>query len=154
MARVLIATDGSRLARHAADRALSLLGPGHDVTLVRVVQPPMPVIPIPGAPITAPVGDEFDQATDSLLREAEADLAATERSLGVEADTRTVTGDPATELCRIADDEDFDLLVVGSHGHGPLKRVLLGSVSHHVVYHGPCPVLVVRASVDDGVDDA
>ena len=42
--------------------------------------------------------------------------------------------------------EQFDVIVVGSHGRGFVKRVVLGSVSHHVLQHAPCPVLVVRAS--------
>ena len=37
-----------------------------------------------------------------------------------------------------------DVVVLGSHGHGWLQRVLLGSVSHHVLQHAPCPVLVMR----------
>jgi nucleotide-binding universal stress UspA family protein len=45
----------------------------------------------------------------------------------------------------LANAEDATLLVVGSHGRGPLRRALLGSVSHAVLYHAPCPVAVLRA---------
>jgi nucleotide-binding universal stress UspA family protein len=61
-----------------------------------------------------------------------------------------VHGDPAIEICRVAEEGQFDLVVIGSHGSGFLKRVLLGSVSHHVLHHAPCPVLVVRGERDDG----
>jgi nucleotide-binding universal stress UspA family protein len=46
----------------------------------------------------------------------------------------------------VAEQEQFDAIVVGSHGKGAFKRVLLGSVSEHVMRHAPCPVLVVRAA--------
>lgn len=49
---------------------------------------------------------------------------------------------PAHALAEHAD--GATLLVVGSHGRGPLRRALLGSVSHAMVHHAPCPVAVVR----------
>jgi nucleotide-binding universal stress UspA family protein len=36
------------------------------------------------------------------------------------------------------------MIVVGTHGRGPIGRLLLGSVSEHVVRNAPCPVLVAR----------
>jgi nucleotide-binding universal stress UspA family protein len=44
----------------------------------------------------------------------------------------------------ISESEHADLLVVGSHGHGALTGMLLGSVSVHCVSHAACPVVVVR----------
>ncbi|WP_307793328.1 universal stress protein [Amycolatopsis sp. MtRt-6] len=56
---------------------------------------------------------------------------------------RTVSIDrPARALLDTAD--GAALLVVGSHGRGTLGRLLLGSVSHAMVYHAPCPVAVVH----------
>lgn len=49
---------------------------------------------------------------------------------------------PAQALLDVA--EDAALLVVGSHGRGAVRRALLGSVSHAVLYHAPCPVAVVH----------
>jgi len=147
--RILIGVDGSELARRAAGRAVDVLGTGHDITVVEVVRPMSPIVAVPSGAIAgvAVVGDQveaIEESNRSRAREAETDLAATTRELGIEASTRVVIGDPGTELCRLAADGSFDVLVVGSHGSGFLKRVLLGSVSNHVLHHAPCPVLVVR----------
>jgi universal stress protein A len=47
-------------------------------------------------------------------------------------------------VCKVAADLGVDVIVVGSHGKTGFGRLLLGSVSEHVVRHAPCPVLVVR----------
>lgn len=52
-------------------------------------------------------------------------------------------GDPATELTHAGDDHDASCIVVGRHGHGPVARVLLGSVTDRLVHHADRPVLVV-----------
>ena len=87
-------------------------------------------------------------ANEELLQDAEAETAITAERLGVDTTVEVVVGDPGPELCRLAADGNYDLIVVGSHGSGFLCRVLLGSVSHHVLHHAPCPVLVVRALPD------
>jgi nucleotide-binding universal stress UspA family protein len=57
---------------------------------------------------------------------------------------RTVrAGGAAQVLCRAA--EGADLLVVGSRGLGGFRGLLLGSVSHQVAGHAPCPVVIVRS---------
>jgi nucleotide-binding universal stress UspA family protein len=50
-------------------------------------------------------------------------------------------GDPASALVDIAD--GADLVVVGSRGLGGFTGLLLGSVSHHVAHHAPCPVVII-----------
>jgi nucleotide-binding universal stress UspA family protein len=82
--------------------------------------------------------------------EGQAAVDATATAIGAQADGRVVHGDAGTVICQVARDEAFDLIVVGSHGAGVLKRVLVGSVSHHVLHHATCPVLVVR---DAGADN-
>ncbi len=59
---------------------------------------------------------------------------------------RIEAGDAGPMLVWVAEQEGFDAIVVGSHGKGRLKRLVLGSVSEHVMRHAPCPVLVVRDS--------
>lgn len=54
------------------------------------------------------------------------------------------TGDPGTEITAYAQECGADLIVIPSHGHHGLTRLLLGSVTERVVRHAECPVLVLR----------
>jgi nucleotide-binding universal stress UspA family protein len=63
---------------------------------------------------------------------------------GAHVETSTAHGDPAAVLCERAGELGADVVVVGSRGHGAIRRALLGSVSTYVVHNAPCPVLVVR----------
>jgi len=54
-------------------------------------------------------------------------------------------GRPASEqICRIAADHDFDLIVIGHQGKGKLRKLVLGSTTQQVQHHAPCPVLSVK----------
>jgi nucleotide-binding universal stress UspA family protein len=59
----------------------------------------------------------------------------------VEAEMVLEEGEPAAALSRHG--IDLDLLVIGSRGHGPIGRMLVGGVSGEVTRSAPCPVLVV-----------
>jgi nucleotide-binding universal stress UspA family protein len=54
-----------------------------------------------------------------------------------------VTGAPVTEIVRYAQEHQADLIVMGTHGHGPIRRFLLGSVADRVLRAALCPVLTV-----------
>ena len=58
--------------------------------------------------------------------------------------TRALLGDPLQGICEFAEQNQSDLIVMGSHGRTGLAHVFLGSVAERVVRHAPCPVLVVR----------
>jgi nucleotide-binding universal stress UspA family protein len=53
-------------------------------------------------------------------------------------------GDPATELVRLAREQRFSLVVMGTHGRTGLERALMGSVAEKVLREAPCSVLVVK----------
>lgn len=62
----------------------------------------------------------------------------------VTIDIRVAMGDAWWEICRAAERESANLIVMGSHGHTSVADLALGSVAERVVRHAPCPVLVVR----------
>lgn len=65
-------------------------------------------------------------------------------TLGLErADQRVVIGYPAERLADLADEEEAQLIVVGSRGRGAFKAAFLGSVSTTLIGVARCPVLVV-----------
>lgn len=62
---------------------------------------------------------------------------------GVNCEIEHSTGPVADEICRIAKEHGAQMIVIGAHGWGPLRRILQGSVSTAVVHQAACPVLVV-----------
>lgn len=65
-------------------------------------------------------------------------------SAGVDHEIVLLHGRPADEIIRYAGESGTDLLVIGSRGLGALREFALGSVSHKVLTHVKCPVLVVK----------
>lgn len=53
-------------------------------------------------------------------------------------------GAPAAEILQVAAAEDVGLIVVGTHGRGGIRHLLLGSVAEHIVRAARCPVLTMR----------
>jgi nucleotide-binding universal stress UspA family protein len=100
-----------------------------------VVAPPLPMWPATAA---EPVQPEVDAAARQRER---ARLGAALDGIGEREVGYPVVGDPATELTRRSG--HLDLLVLGSRSHGPLRRLILGSTSRHLVRHAACPVLVL-----------
>jgi nucleotide-binding universal stress UspA family protein len=69
---------------------------------------------------------------------------------GVEVERRIVEGAPATSLA--AESHDLDLLIVGSRGYGPLRRIVLGTVTAGVLRDAACPVLAVPRGTSEDID--
>jgi nucleotide-binding universal stress UspA family protein len=66
-----------------------------------------------------------------------------------DAKRRTAVGLPAERLADLADEEDAELIVVGSRGRGAFKSAFLGSVSNSLVGFARCPVLIVPHGVTE-----
>lgn len=150
--KVLIGTDGSDEAIAAANDALALLATPDAVLLLVVVEPP--VLATAGMESGFAGGlatpDAIDTAWAAVNKDAEAALDRTLGALSIDAPIEQVIaqGDPGSVICQLADEQDVDVVVVGSRGQGAIRRALLGSVSTHVVHHAPCPVMVIRESTD------
>lgn len=63
---------------------------------------------------------------------------------GVKAEREVLEGPTAEAILRVAEVRNAELIILGARGRGSLKGLLLGSVTHKVIQHAKCPVLVVR----------
>ena len=137
--RILVPIDGSSRSLHTLGEAVTLAsGFGSGVTLtVFHVNVPIALNDLSvGIDLTKVVEDEGL----SILARAQPLLDRAPFA----HDLRSVTGDPAQEICDLAKEGQYDLIVIGTRGHGLFTELLLGSVSHKVIAHAPCPVLVIR----------
>ena len=95
-----------------------------------------------GGPLLPELEEEQLRAGEGLVERMAQDAETSD------AERRVVFGHPAERLADLADEEDAELIVVGSRGRGAFKAAFLGSVSNSLVGVARCPVLIVppRAS--------
>jgi nucleotide-binding universal stress UspA family protein len=116
---------------------------GAAVRVLRVVEPPAVTASLPFGSGYAELEETAREDLTRGLRRAIDDAAAP-----VEITGGVVDGYADDELARLSD--EVDVLVCGSRGHGPLGRVMLGSVSTGVLRKAHCPVLIVPCGARDG----
>jgi nucleotide-binding universal stress UspA family protein len=126
----------SQLAIKAAGRLASATGA--QVELIGVSAPHAELMPHPWA-FGWGAETERDDIDERMRGRIESAAGALPR--GVRHSEQLHVGSPATTLLDAT--RYLDLLVMGSRGYGPARRLLLGSVSGHVVREAHCPVLVV-----------
>ncbi len=136
--RLLLATDLGDASTAATEHALDLAEELHaSLVAVSVIDPGS--LLLPGGRVRSRV----DQERSRLEADAQA-LVARGRRRGIDISFLVWTGNPGDQIVAAAEAEDADMIIVGSHGRGTVGRLLLGSVSEHVVRNASCPVLVVR----------
>ena len=146
--KILVPTDFSECSAAAVSygRALATAF-GAELHLLHVVQDPY-TQPWAAEAFPAPLGDllqEWEQQAEARLKTL---IPETERATSIAA---TVIGSPFYEIVRYAAEHNVDLIVIGTHGRGPLGHMLLGSVAEKVVRKAPCPVLTVRQAQQPAV---
>jgi nucleotide-binding universal stress UspA family protein len=131
---ILFPTDFSEHSKAALQHAASLAR-GNDAMLliVHVKEPPETLAStgFAGYPI-----NEDDTGLRQLLDQ----VSPTVRIY----DKRLLSGEPAEEIVQLAEQEDVEMIVMGTHGRTGLTRLLMGSVAEAVVRRAQCPVLTVK----------
>ena len=139
--KILLAVDGSSytkkmLAYLTTHNELFSTNNEYTVFTVQVALPPR---------ARAAVGKEI--VAKYHLDEAEKVLAPVTKFLlrhGIDAKSSWKTGHAGESIANMADSGAFDLVVMGSHGHGTLVNLVMGSVATQVLAHCKVPVLLVR----------
>jgi nucleotide-binding universal stress UspA family protein len=145
MNEIVVGVDGSDESRDALGWAVEE-GRLRHVPVRAIHAWELPLIPT-GVGLVPPAPDVVAELTS--LAEGAQRLVATvvETVVGdaqdVAVDAVAIEGKPSQVLLDAAE-EDAQMIVVGSRGHGGFTALLIGSVSEQVVRHAPCPVVVHR----------
>ena len=137
---IVAATDFSETSGQALDVARDLAASlGAQVHLVHVIPDPARL------PWSIDTGIAFMELEQQWRHHAASALTRARDAAGLPPDT-TITircGDAAQEILGAADDARAALIVMGTHGHGPVARLVMGSVADKVLRHTTRPVLIV-----------
>jgi nucleotide-binding universal stress UspA family protein len=142
--KIVVGVDGSDASKQALRWAIEeARAHGASVMAVYAWEVPPPVPDVAAMPTIDPVAyfPDFQKAAEKLATDIVEEVVGDETSVNVEA--VAVEGRPASAVIDAAG--DADLVVVGSRGLGGFKTLVLGSVSHQVAQHAPCPVVIHRA---------
>jgi len=135
--RILVGADGSAHAEHALEWAAELAAAlGAEVVAVHALG----MLSHLGTPTTALPSQEHREEVRALL---ENEWSRALRASGVPHRCLLVEGNPVMALMAAADEEDADLVVVGTRGAGGFPGLRLGSTSHQLLQHLKRPVVVV-----------
>ncbi len=151
--RILVGVDGSSQSNKALQQALEVARKfDGKITLIHVYSTAVPIVPVAegvGTPTVispvsmetaARIADEVKQRGKQILDEAEKSA----KDHGVSVDKVLKEGDAVSEIVAFAEQEKFDLIVLGHRGWSKLRELLLGGVSEGVSHKATCPVLIVK----------
>ena len=141
--RLLVAYDGSPDSQKALARAAEFIADDSDIQvhIVNVVYPPsIYLYSLYGSQLSQEVLQELDEIDQQRIIEAEelmGDYKDACRFVQLEGSARQ-------QLIDYAEEQEIDLIIIGSRGLGAVKGMVLGSVSQHVVQNAGCDVLVIK----------
>lgn len=139
--KILVAVDGSVYSKRMLAYLSAhdeWLGSAHDYTVVHVV----PAVPPRAAAVLdkAMLADYYDEEAEKVLKPIRTFM----QKRGIAAKYAVKTGHASEAITAIAAKGRFDLLMMGSHGHTALGKLVLGSVATKVMANCDVPVLLIR----------
>lgn len=141
--RILFASDFSRPSRRAFVRAIEFARLTRaQLVIAHVLSPAIPYV---GDGYVSPqLYDQIATDLETRARKQLRQMALRAKAAGVRAGVLLLEGVPPERIVRAARAKRAGLIVMGTHGHTGLTRMILGSVAARVVATAPCPVLTVR----------
>ena len=138
---ILYPTDFSDYAKHAQRYAIELARKFDSKVVI------LHVASIPAYPVAYEIAvdikaldEEIQTAAGKRLDQIRDEFAAED----IQVETQLAIGQAFAEIVVAARNSDADLVVLATHGLGPVKHMLMGSTAEKVVRKAPCPVLTVR----------
>jgi nucleotide-binding universal stress UspA family protein len=141
--KILVPTDFSETAATALFYGVQLARQfDGELHVVHVCDDPMQLSGWPALP-SGPAPEVGEEA--AALRTQLESLLASEAGTQLKTAVHVILGQPpGLAISRYALEHEFELIVMGTHGRGPLTHALMGSVAEKVVRSAPCPVLTIR----------
>ncbi len=139
--RVLVGVDGSPASHEAAWQAAKLLEPDGELTLLAAYDIAPAIVGGTGAAVPAYFDDELQRAAAEKAVAGAAEELAPQRT----AETRVARGCSWDALMDEAKRSGATLIVVGSHGTGRARGIVMGSTATELVHKAPCSVLLSRS---------
>ena len=138
--KILTAVDGSEISGRAVERAAELAKQsGAELHLIYVIDAGF-ISPGPGDSVRDLVHQRFETEGKDALEK----FTAKAKDAGVSVESHLEVGHAGNTIIKKAEELACDLIIVGSLGKSKLDRLLLGSVSSHVVNYAKTNILVVR----------
>ena len=144
--KILIASDGSEIARRAAEQAFGLArltgAKLYAVFIIdtRTLPGAHPILPESMAPYYFSILEELKKAGEATLQ----DLVDVAQKQGIAIERKVIEGTPAAGIIDAARETSADLIVLGTHGRTGIGALLIGSTAQAVVHGARVPVLLVR----------
>jgi len=137
--KILLPFDGSAHSINASTYALDLAKQyGAKVTIVHCYEWHLNMPEVPET-LISDVKANLKREAENVVKKAQGLF----EQQGVEHHTEIIAGSPGYVLAKLAKSKEYDLIILGSHGHSDIAGLFLGSVTHKVLNTIYCPVMVV-----------
>lgn len=141
--KILVAYDGSELSKKAVQEGKEMLltKEGSELHIVSVVSSAGPTTNIYVTEnITNELANELRSELEELKEEIKEDHLDIHTKVLIDYGQRN----PGHAICKFAEEQEADLIIIGSRGLGGVKRLFLGSVSNTVVQYAKSRVLIIK----------